>query len=162
MFENALWQSRPHTNQPLWYLMGPMIVFLVAIPFVIHFFGVGVVFGIDVVIALGLLFAVCIVGRKFKWHNNKLLFAVMSNGVYFTVTNNNQNNSYFQEDFSNVKGYSCVQEGGHNTVTIFFKQPANAGVFGNITFMKMIKIENFDKLQEVLNSFSIPVIENNK
>lgn len=160
MFENALWQSRPHTNQPLWYIMGPMIVFLVAIPFVIHFFGVGVVFGIDVVLALGFLFAVCIFGRRFKWHNTKLLFAVMENGVYFTVTNNSQS-SYFQEDFSNIKGYTCVQEGGYNTVTILFKQPANAGVFGNIKFMKMIKIENYDKLQEVLTSHSIPLIENN-
>lgn len=162
MFENALWQSRPHTNQPLWYIMGPMIVFLVAIPFTIHFFGVGVVFGIDVALALGLLLVVCIVGRRFRWHNKKLLFAVMSDGVYFTVTNNSNNVSYFQEDFENIKGYSCVQEGGHTTVTIFFNHSANAGVFGNIQFIKMIKIENFDRLQEVLDSFSVPVIENTK
>ena len=161
MFEFALWRSRTHTKQPLWFIMGPMIVFLVAIPFIIHFLGLGIVLAIDVILALILLFVVIIIGRKFKWHSPKLLFAVMPDGVYFT-TINATNGSYFSESFNNIKGYSFAADGNFVTVKIYFNQPAYAGVFGTIRFIKMIKIENFDKLQEILTAHQIPVIEENK
>ena len=158
MFENALWKSQSHAKQPLWFLLVPMIVFMIAVPFCIYFFGIGLIFGIDVAIAVGLLIAVLCVGRKFRWNNKKLLFAVMQGCIYFTLMNS-QNGSYFAESFENVRGYSFVQDGDYHTVTIYFKNASNAGVFGNINCVKMIKIENFEKLQEVLNAAYIPVIE---
>ena len=135
-----------------------MIVLFIAIPFIIHFFGVGIIFGIDVVLALTLLVVVIIIGRKFKWHNTKLLFAVLPDGIYFTTVNAG-NGSYFSESFNNIKGYSFVRDGDFTTVTVYFNRPAYAGIFGNINFIRMIKIENFDKLQEVLTANQIPVIE---
>lgn len=161
MFDFALWKSRTHAKQPLWFILGPMLAFLIAIPFIIEFLGLGVVFAIDLILVLALLFAVIITGRKFKWHNTKLLFAIMPDGIYFTTVNAN-NGSYFCESFNNIKGYSFAPDGNYYTVKVYFKQKSNAGIFGNINFIKMIKIENFDKLQEVLASFSIPVIEENK
>ena len=158
MFESALWKSQSHASQPLWYILGPMIVFMIAIPFCIYFFGVGVIFGIVVAIALGLLTTVICIGRKFKWNNKKLLFAVMQGCIYFTLVNS-QNGSYFAESLENVRGYSAVQDGNYHTVTIYFKNASNAGVFGNIKSVKMIKIENFERLQEVLNASYIPVVE---
>lgn len=161
MFEYALWRSRTHAKQPLWFIMGPMIVLFVAIPFIIEFLGLGVVFAIDVILSLILLFVVIIVGRKFKWYNTKLLFAVLPDGVYFTMANAT-NGSYFSESFNNIEGYSFTKDGDFVTVKIYFKQPSYAGVFGKIKFIKMIKIENFDKLQEILTEKEIPVIEENK
>ena len=161
MFEYALWRSRTHTKQPLWFIMGPMIVLFVAIPFIIHFLGIGIVFAIDVILALALVIAVIIVGRKFNWHNTKLLFAVLPDGVYFTTVNA-ANGSYFCESFNNIEGYSFAKDGDFVTVKIYFKQPAYAGVFGNIKSINMIKIENFERLQEALTANQIPVIEEKK
>ena len=161
MFEYALWRSRTHTKQPLWFILGPMLVLFVAIPFIIEFLGVGVVFAIDVVLSLILLFVVIFIGRKFKWHNTKLLFAVLPDGVYFTTTNSN-NGSYFSESFNNIEGYSYIPDGNFVTVKIYFKQPSYAGIFGKIKFINMIKIENFDKLQEILTEKEIPIIQENK
>lgn len=161
MFEYALWRSVTHAKQPLWFIMAPMIVLFVAIPFIIHFLGIGIVFAIDVILALVLVIVVIIIGRKFKWHNPKLLFAVLPDGVYFTTTNA-ANGSYFYEGFNNIEGYSYVKDGNFVTVKIYFKQQAYAGVFGNIKSINMIKIDNFDKLQEVLTANQIPVIEEKK
>lgn len=157
MFNNALWESKSHAKQPLWFVMGAMLVAFIGIPFCIHFFGVGVIFAIDVVIALALLVAVMIMGRKCKWHNNKLVFAITERGIYFTVVQNN-NDSYFNDPIYNIKGYTFYPDGEFTTVTLLLKQPSNAGVFGNLKEIKMIKIENFDKLQDVLEAFNIPLL----
>lgn len=161
MFENAIWKSRSHAKQPLWFLMGPMLVFLVAIPFMIHFFGVGLIFGIDVALTIVLLIVICAIGRKFKWNNGKLLFAAAPAMIFFTnVTASN--GSYFSERFENVKGYSSKPDGNFVTVTVYFKQPTNAGVFGNLSSMKMIKIENFEKLQAIFQAAGLPLVEESK
>lgn len=82
----------------------------------------------------------------------------MQGCVYFTLVNS-QNGSYFEETFENIRGYSFVQDGNYHTVTLYFKHASNAGVFGNIKFIKMIRIENFKELQELLNASYIPVVE---
>ena len=82
----------------------------------------------------------------------------MDSGIYFTQTNA-KTPSYFQEDISNITGYSYAEDGIFHTVTVYFNMPAYAGVFGKIKFVKMVRIENFDGLQKVLESFSIPVVQ---
>lgn len=160
MFENALWQSKCNAKtNPAVVLFWLTLVFLLAIFFIIHFFGFGIFFGIDLALIVGCLVVGCIIARKLRWYNNKLWFAIMDSGIYFTQIKA-QTPSYFQEDISNITGYSYVADGNYHTVTVYFNMPAYAGVFGKIRFIKMVRIEDFDKLQKALQSYSIPVVQN--
>ena len=161
MFNNSLWKSKSHAWQPLYIILGAMLVSFIGIPFCIHFLGLGIVFAIDVVIALALIITVIAVGRRFKWNNNKLEFAIAESGIYFASTANN-NNSYFNDPISNIAGYIFYPDGKFTTVILKLKKPSNAGVFGNIKEIKMIKIENFDKLQDVLETFEIHLLNISK
>ena len=157
MFNNSLWQSKSHARQPLYIFIGVMLVAFICIPFFLHFFGMGAAAAIAMVVALIMLVLVIVLGRKFRWNNNKLEFAITESGIYFTAANNN---SYFNDSISNIAGYTFYPDGEFTTVIIKLKRPSNAGVFGNLKEIKMVRIENFDKLQDVFEALNVPLLLN--
>lgn len=95
-----------------------------------------------------------IYSKTSRWYNSVMIFAVSKQEVMFS---RKLNNTYFSETFDNVSGYACRDEGNNLTsVIICFKTPAPAGTMGKLKEMRMIKIENFDKLREILENNNIP------
>lgn len=156
MFKDALWESHCYgSNKLINILMFIPLIIILAVPFTIHFFGFGVIAIILLIIFVVTITIFLLIARKRKWVNPKLIFAFTEVGIFFTSMQNPS--SYFSDEYSNMSGYDYVKEENNlTTVTIFFIVPSNAGVFGNLKSLKMVKIQNFDKLKAVLESKNIP------
>ncbi len=152
MFHDALWESRSHAKNIVLYLMFIPLVTLISIPFLIHFFGFGLLVAIVGIVTVAAFVVLIIIGRKYRWHNNKLVFAFTEQGIFFGME---KNNSYFHETYSHIAGYGAIPDGEFATVTIYFTEQTNAGTFGNITSLQMVRIAHFDTLKTVLDAHNI-------
>lgn len=163
IFGGALWESRSHgKNKAVLALLILMLVAFIGIPFSIHFFGVGVVFGVDVIVALALLVAVIIVGRIQKWQNPRNVFALCADGLYFTQAAKNQTqiNSYFYNEYENISGYDFVTDpDGLTTATIYFKTPSSAGILGRLKSITLVRVENFAAAKQILEDHGVPQLQ---
>lgn len=167
LFHNASWESRVHSkNIVVTVLLTLMCVSFVAIPFIIQFLGVGIAFGIDVVLSMCLLVAVCVVARIRRWYNPHGIFALANGdtargkegGIYYTQVQKNATTmtSYFFCEFSNMSGYKVDSTMGElTTATVFFKTRSNAGVMGNLKSITLVLVENFDVAKQILENHGV-------
>ncbi|MDE6029123.1 MAG: hypothetical protein K2F90_02235 [Clostridiales bacterium] len=88
-----------------------------------------------------------------KWLSDKLIFALDDDGLYFTSQSGD--GSYFSAEYGNISCFTAKKSGQYHTVTVYFKLPENAGIRGDLKSLKMIKIERFDDLKEILLSHGI-------
>lgn len=158
-FNGALWEYKSNAKNVSLYFTIPMVVSLIAVFFTlassVKLFAV-----IPGVIFVALLAATLACGRKFRWNNPTLIFALTDDGIYFTSKNNT--NSYFQESYSNISGYSYIEHGNdYVTVTVYFKTAANAGIFGNITYLKMVNVRDLETLKSVFSSHGVEPVAGN-
>lgn len=154
MFNGAIWESGCHANaKGLLCMSFAPLVTLILIPFSIHFFGFGALAIALCVVTVLLLAAIMIFGRKAKWINPKLIFALSDEGVLFTSKDNN--NSFFNESYANMQGYSFKDEGEFTTIVIYFKIPANAGAYGNLKSLSMVKVENGELAKKTLEEHGV-------
>lgn len=87
------------------------------------------------------------------WSSPKLIFAVRDDGLYYTSQSGD--GSYFSAEYANILYFTAKKSGIFHTVTVYFKSPENAGVRGDLKYLKMIKIERFDELKDILLSRGI-------
>ncbi|MDR1940152.1 MAG: hypothetical protein LBQ40_05080 [Clostridiales bacterium] len=118
-----------------------------------------------IIIALGVLFFLTpVVVRKLKWENKSLIFALTNDEIYFSSERDakdaNGSVSWFCDDLSNISGYEVKPCGdGTATVTLFFKTPSNAGMYGNLKKLSLVKVSNAGGLQSALGRSGIPQIK---
>lgn len=157
-FDNILWQSKCNAGKALIAVGIIPLVLLIATPFSIHFLGFSAIPITIFILFLITMTAYTIYCRKHRWINSKLIFVLTETCVIFTSKNNT---SYFYNEYENIADYSYVKhDEKFATVTLNFRHAANAGAFGKITSMTMAKIENFDIVQDILETKGIPCIQN--
>lgn len=159
-------------NQPSWQSKSggikrivitlPCLIFLIA-GLIVTYIGAsskstGVMIAGIAIVVIGMLatLAVMIVGKRtdIKWEVKSLIFFTNDSGVYFTAGNGN---SYFEALWSEVKGYSAVENAtkGTATVTVYLNKVENAGMMGNIDHIKMVNVTGYSQLKEVFASKEI-------
>ena len=157
-FDNILWKSNCNAGKALIAMGIIPLVLLIATPFSIHFLGFSAVPITIFILFLVTMTIYTVYCRKHRWINPKLIFVLTETGVIFTSKNNN---SYFYNEYENIADYSYVKhDEKYTSVTLNFRKPADAGAFGKILSMTMAKIENFDVVQDILETKEIPCIQN--
>ena len=157
-FDNILWRSKCNAGKVLLAIGIIPLILLIATPFSIHFLGFSAI-----PITLFILFIVTLIVymvycRKHRWINPQLIFVMTETCVIFTTKNNN---SYFYNEYENIADYSYVKhDEKYATVTLNFRHPSDAGAYGKLTSMTMAKIENFEIVQDILETKGIPCIQN--
>ena len=152
MFNNALWESRVHTSKRILNILcGIELLFIVATVISVMYDGLYALIpgGVMLVGLVVLLFFY----KDSKWLSDKLIFALCDDGLYFTSQSGE--GSYFWAEYGNISGFTAKTSGKYHTVTVYFKLPENAGIRGDLKSLKMIKIERFDDLKEILLSQGI-------
>lgn len=152
-FENVLWQSRCNA--------GKLLRALIFIPLALFFFMlliivfVGYPIFVLAIIALIVITAVIltILSQKNRWLNPQLIFLATDEGVILTMKSNP---SYFLAEYESIGNYTYeIVNDRFATMTLRFKFPIFAGVFGKLNSMTMAKIENFELLKIILENHGI-------
>ncbi len=152
MFNNALWESRVHTSKRMLNILcGIEILCIVATVISIMYAELYALIPGGVMLA-GLV-VLLLFYKDSKWLSDKLIFALDDDGLYFTSQSGD--GSYFSAEYGNISCFTAKKSGQYHTVTVYFKLPENAGIRGDLKSLKMIKIERFDDLKEILLSHGI-------
>lgn len=159
MFENSLWRSKSHSFQLVYVFVAPVIAFLL-VAFIMAYFHLGKIgFIIAGVGIAGVIVAMIVLSKEIKWHNPKLIFAFDGVGVLFSSTDTTA--SYFYDEYDNIEGYDYKElKNGLANVTVYLKTVSDAGMFGKVKEIKMIKIENYAAVLDILNERGVPRIQN--
>ena len=151
----VLWQSHSHAKQTL---ITVLCLALVAIMFgfflAMHFFKFGAVAIVLLVLFVADFSVIMAFGRKLRWNNSHLVFTLTDEALFFTTDNNS--NSYFTESYANIDRCTYTEhKNGYVSAQIWFKQPAKAGMYGNLKSLIMAQVENKEQLLYVLQSHEI-------
>lgn len=161
MFEGASWQSKSNGHIRVILTLGCLVLLVPSLVLLIvsasneneSLMLIALILTSAVIVASA---AILIMGRftDLKWAVANLEFAAAENGLYFTSYAHN--GSYFHAEWDEIASYSYITaKDGLTTVTVNFTAPLDAGSYGKLKRLKMVKIADFDKLQKLL-------IDNNK
>ena len=157
-FDGVLWRSKCHASKLPTVLSFIPLITMLGIFFAMSVWGFGAVVITLIVLTVVGIVAIIVYGRTHRWHNSQLIFIMTEDGVIFTMKNNN---SYFSCEYENIADYSFVKhDDRYASVTFNFRHLENAGSFGNLSSLTMVRIENFELVQEILESKEIPCVQN--